>query len=205
VAIDFEAKALAAKAAPHATTRNTPSHTCGSCLREPTQVALVCVLDAEGKPHRGASGVYGTSGPGGFTPNNGFTFDGWLTYCGHCYLRQLYRARKGVWSTINDDGIPTQDDYRRLHGASEKPGASGHARHAGAEAKDLVGDPDRSTGVGEALPDVPGPDSGPVVEGRDAIGEAVDPDDYGEALSRRVSRVDPDFCEAWEVYKGRAA
>ena len=54
----------------------------------------------------------------------------------------------------------------------------------------------------EADGNVPGPDSGPSVEGGDAIGEAVGEDEYGEALARRIGG----FAGDWEVYKtGEAA
>jgi hypothetical protein len=82
-----------------------------------------------------------------------------------------------------------QIELRRQHGIPERAKAAPVGGHS---------EPPRAR---EALPDVPGPDSGPVVEGRDAIGEAMDTDDYGEALSRRVSRVDPGVCESWGVYR----
>lgn len=86
-----------------------------------------------------------------------------------------------------------QKQLRKDHGIPERK-----------EAADVVRDSNRSAGAGEALPDVPGPDHGPSVEGRDALGEAVGEDEYGEYLSRRASRVDPALCQDWSVYKGAA-
>lgn len=86
-----------------------------------------------------------------------------------------------------------QKQLRKDHGIPERK-----------ETADVGRDSDRSAGAGEALPDVPGPDHGPSVEGRDAIGEAVGDDEYGEYLSRRASRVDPALCQDWSVYKGAA-
>ena len=170
------------------------------------RIAMVVVRDRSGLLRASSSGAFGkVTHDEGFVPNDGVEFIKWETYCDACYLHQLYAHGKGVWSEVCETGIPTQDDYRRLHGASEGVGATGHARHAGAEAKNLVGDPTPATRVGppDAAVSSDGPESdiGRDAERGDSLGEAVADDEYGEHLGRRSSRRDLPDCEAWEVYR----
>ena len=92
--------------------RLKPPTRCQLC-DDPAQIAFLAVR--EGSRNR-------CDAPSEFLTNgvlrSEFVFLGWIARCGHHYLRELYRMKRGVWSGINDNGTPTIDDYERLHGGS---------------------------------------------------------------------------------------
>ncbi len=139
--------------APKVTQRDTgerlkaPSR-CQIC-DQPTQNAFLAVRDGA-RNRVGAPSDF--LDKGSLRPE--FVFLGWIARCADHYLRDLYRTKRGVWSAFAEDrdGIPTIDDYRRLHGNGACVRGSADGGDARREAADMGADQDDLAGPG-SLPD----------------------------------------------------
>ena len=71
---------------------------------------------------------------------SGYSWVAWVARCHYHYLRELYAAGRGVWSSVNPTGVPTLDDYRRLRATGASAGTDGDGRDQGAQGADLARD-----------------------------------------------------------------
>lgn len=134
--------------------RLKPPATCQLC-DQPTQIAFLAVR--EGARNRcGAPSDFMDKGV--LRPD--YVFLGWVTRCAHHYLRELYRMKRGVWNGINDDGMPTLDDYRRLHGdrapvrgRADRAEQVDQARNVGMDQGDAARAGAADVGLGEDRPE----------------------------------------------------
>ena len=74
------------------------------------------------------------------------TFGNWIARCDEHYMRDLYRAKRGVWSEISDTGIPTLDEVERFLAASKAARNAADGGEPGAKARDVGGDPAHAPG-----------------------------------------------------------
>ncbi len=134
---------------------------------EKTQIAVLVVRDG-GEVVSGMPSDY-MNGKG---LDSRYEFVAWVTRCTNHYLKDLYRRGRGVWSGFAEDpdGIPTIDDYRRLHGNGEGVRGSADGGEPRGEAADMGADQSDLTGPG-GVPD-----------GMEGAGR----DDYRDSVRRAV-------------------
>ena len=118
---------------------------------EPSDVLIAVVRDGA-RVRSGGFYDYGSGYGKSATLRPGLSWVSWVARCQYHYLRELYAAGLGVWSSVNPTGVPTLDDYRRLRSAGQGAGESGDGGSAGTQGANLARDPRSQSGSG-------GPDS----------------------------------------------
>lgn len=96
------------------------------CSRAGCRGDTAIALAAVSEPGRGDRVGPGSEFMGaGRTLRQGFRWNGWITRCADCYTQDLYRTRKGVWSTITENprGIPSLEEVRAHRKSQEKANA----------------------------------------------------------------------------------
>ena len=106
---------------------------------EPTDV-LVAVVHEGDRTRSGGFYDFGSGYGTSATLRPGLSWVSWVARCQYHYLRELYAAGLGVWSSVNPTGVPTLDDYRRLRSAGQGAGESGDGRNAGTQSPDMARD-----------------------------------------------------------------
>lgn len=96
-----------------------PPATCGvDGCEEPTAVAFAVAI-VYGKVRAGTGSEFLEHG----VPRAGVQFERFVTRCADCYIRDLYRARKGqrseIMGTQYEWDLPTLREYWRAHGLDE--------------------------------------------------------------------------------------
>lgn len=139
---------------------------------EQTDVLVAVVRDGDRTRSGGfydfGSG-YGTSA----TLRPGLSWVSWVARCQYHYLRELYAAGLGVWSSVNPTGVPTLDDYRRLRSEGQGAGESGDGGSEGTQGANLARDPRSQSGSG-------GPDSLAEGGGDRGVGGDLERDEFDD-------------------------
>ena len=124
---------------------------CHGC-DQPTAILVAVVRDDGGKVRSGGFYDFGHGCGDAASLQGGYSWIMWVARCQYHYLRELYAAGRGVWSSVNPTGVPTIDDYRRLHGARAGAGTDGDGRDQGTQGANLARDTGAQPGSRDADP-----------------------------------------------------
>ena len=117
-----------------------------------TAILIAVVRDDAGKIRSDGFYEFGYGCGDSAELRSGYSWVAWVSRCQYHYLRELYAAGRGVWSSVNPTGVPTIDDYRRLRAAGAGAGTDGDGRDTGTQGANLARDTAAQPGSRNADP-----------------------------------------------------